>query len=111
VPDLPVTGDRFRLVFDCYSEFIAHQFERPRVVEIGSHDVNGSIGAACPVSFEYVGVDFAEGKGVDVVLDDPYRLPLEFESMDVVVSSSCGGSSQVDPDLNDHCKPDQIAPY
>jgi SAM-dependent methyltransferase len=84
-----------RLFFDCYSEFIAHQSSRPRVVEIGSQDVNGSIRTACPVDFEYIGVDFVEGKGVDVVLEDPYQLPFESESVDVVVSSSCMEHSEM----------------
>lgn len=60
-----------------------------RVVEIGSQDVNGSIRSVCPANFEYVGVDFCEAKGVDVVLQDPYSLPFETESADIFVSSSC----------------------
>ena len=30
-----------------------------------------------------------EGKGVDVVLDDPHTLPFAAESVDIVVSNSC----------------------
>jgi SAM-dependent methyltransferase len=36
-----------------------------------------------------VGVDFAAGRGVDIVLDDPYALPFESSSIDIVLSSSC----------------------
>jgi len=60
-----------------------------RVVEIGSQDVNGSIRTVCPPRFDYVGVDFCEAKGVDIVITDPYQLPFDDESVDIFVSSSC----------------------
>jgi SAM-dependent methyltransferase len=66
-----------------------------RVVDIGSQDVNGSLRSVAPAIFEYVGVDFVEGKGVDVILDDPYRLPFENESADIVLSSSCFEHSEM----------------
>ena len=52
-------------------------------------DVNGSLRQFSPPNCEYVGVDFESGPGVDVVIDDPYFLPFEDASVDVVVSSSC----------------------
>ena len=60
-----------------------------KVIEIGAQDVNGSLRTCCPSRFSYCGVDFVEGKGVDVVLDDPYHLPFETASVDVVLTSSC----------------------
>ena len=42
-----------------------------------------------PKGNQYIGVDFSEGKGVDIVLSDPYELPFEDSSVDVIVSSSC----------------------
>jgi hypothetical protein len=57
------------------------------VVDIGSQDVNGSIREVCP--FSYFGVDFVKGKNVDLVLTDPYDIPLKSASADIVVSSSC----------------------
>ena len=59
-----------------------------KVVEIGSQDVNGSLRQFSPRGAEYVGVDFVEGKGVDMVLDDPYKLPFADASVDLVLSSS-----------------------
>lgn len=59
------------------------------VVEIGSQDVNGSLRTTCPARFHYIGVDFAAAKGVDIVLEDPYKLPFEDNSIDIVLSSSC----------------------
>jgi SAM-dependent methyltransferase len=66
-----------------------------RVIEIGSQDVNGSLRSLAPANFDYVGVDFVDGKGVDVVLDDPYALPFESESADLVLSSSCFEHSEM----------------
>ena len=60
-----------------------------KIVEIGSQDVNGSLKSVAPVNNDYIGVDFVEGKGVDIILSDPYVLPFEDSSIDVIVSSSC----------------------
>lgn len=59
------------------------------IVDIGSQDVNGSLKSVVPIYNNYIGVDFVEGKGVDIVLTDPYILPFKDSSVDVVVSSSC----------------------
>lgn len=67
----------------------------PRLVDIGSQDVNGTIKQVCPKHIEYVGVDFVPGKGVDIVLEDPYRFPFEDGSFDLVVSSSCFEHSEM----------------
>lgn len=59
------------------------------IVDIGAQDVNGSLRSVAPVSAKYVGIDFIAGKGVDVVIDDPYQLPFEDDLFDFAVSSSC----------------------
>lgn len=64
------------------------------VVEIGSQNVNGSLREVCPAGVRYIGLDFVEGAGVDVVITDPYVLPLPDASADMVVSSSCFEHSQ-----------------
>ncbi|MDR0498812.1 MAG: class I SAM-dependent methyltransferase [Holophagales bacterium] len=66
-----------------------------KIIEIGSQDVNGSIRSAAPPNCKYIGVDFVEGKGVDVVLDDPYSLPFNSEEADIVLSSSCMEHSEM----------------
>jgi SAM-dependent methyltransferase len=58
------------------------------IVELGSQNVNGTIRDSFDARLRYTGVDFVAGKGVDVVLDDPYQLPFEGNSIDVIVSSS-----------------------
>ncbi len=74
--------------FDCYSKFVTSTAP-VKVVEIGSQDVNGSLRGYCPENFQYIGVDFVVGKGVDIVLVDPYTLPFETGTVDIVISSSC----------------------
>ena len=59
------------------------------IIDIGAQDVNGSLRSVSPGACRYLGVDFVAGKGVDIVITDPYALPLEAESADVVVCSSC----------------------
>lgn len=80
-----------RLFFDVYSP----AFPAATVVDIGSQDVNGSLKTVCPAGFRYVGVDFVHGNNVDVVLEDPYRLPFADNSIDMVVSSSCFEHSEL----------------
>ena len=79
-----------KLFFDAYVAPLGHV----TVVEIGSQDVNGSIRPAFGDGVNYVGVDFAAAKGVDVVLEDPYTLPFADNEIDVIVSSSCFEQSE-----------------
>lgn len=81
----PTAMDNGRLFFDCYLQ----GRDRPTVVDLGSQDVNGSLRGVATAGCRYVGVDFAAGRGVDVVLDDPCSLPFESASVDAVVSTSC----------------------
>lgn len=80
-----------KMFFDTY----AAKLGPGTVLDVGAQDVNGSLRAVCPPSLRYVGVDFVAGKGVDVVLDDPYRLPFPDASVDAVVSSSCFEHSEM----------------
>jgi SAM-dependent methyltransferase len=74
-----------KLFFDTYVDDRADL----TIVDIGAQDVNGSLRTVAPANCKYVGVDFAEGKGVDVIIDDPYALPFDDATIDVCVSSSC----------------------
>jgi hypothetical protein len=57
------------------------------VLDVGAADVNGSYRSifANP-KIHYVGADLAAAEGVDIVLDDPYRIPRLDGSFDVVIS-------------------------
>ena len=80
-----------RLFFATYLQEVAD----PVIVEIGSQDINGSLRQAAPTGSRYVGLDFVDGKGVDVVLDDPYQFPIADGFADAVLASSCFEHSQM----------------
>lgn len=63
----------------------------PKILDIGSLDINGSLRQALPEgsTAAYVGVDLEAGSGVDVVIDDPAELPFPDDHFDAVVSTSC----------------------
>ncbi|MCR6664783.1 MAG: class I SAM-dependent methyltransferase [Methyloversatilis sp.] len=58
-----------------------------RVLEVGSHDVNGSIRKIFEGS-EYLGVDLFEGPGVDVVASG-HELDFPDGAFDITISSEC----------------------
>ena len=58
------------------------------VVDVGSADINGSLKDYLDNSNNYIGVDLEKNKNVDIVLDDPYSLPFDNNSIDVVLCSS-----------------------
>jgi SAM-dependent methyltransferase len=77
--------DNGKLFFDVYLKGSSGL----KVIDIGAQDVNGSLRQFCPKSNMYIGVDFIDAKGVDVVISDPNELPFENDSIDICVSSSC----------------------
>lgn len=60
---------------------------KSRVLDIGSLDVNGSLRDIF-TAHEYVGCDMQAGDNVDIVQTDPYRLPFDDASFDVVVAAN-----------------------
>ena len=90
----PSAMNNGKVFFERYMPYLPSG-EKPKVVDIGAQNVNGSLREVCPENVEYIGVDFIEGKGIDVVLDDPYVLPFAENSVDVIVSSSCFEHSEM----------------
>jgi SAM-dependent methyltransferase len=76
--------------YEHMTDLVHRHLDRTRplsVVDIGSYDVNGSYRTLFDApTWRYVGIDLAEGPGVDVVLTSPYRLPLPSGSVDLVIS-------------------------
>ncbi len=60
-----------------------------RILDIGSLDINGSLRSVCPPGLAYTGIDLSAGKGVDLVLDDPYAYPFPDGHFHMIVSTSC----------------------
>lgn len=61
---------------------------RPRILDVGSMNVNGSLRSLAPKDADYVGLDLEPGPGVDVVLEGT-TYPFEADSFDACVSVSC----------------------
>ena len=90
----PTAMSNCKSFFETYSCCFSGS-DKLKIIEIGSQDVNGSLREVAPKDCEYIGVDFVEGKGVDVVIKDPYSLPFENDSADIVLSSSCFEHSEM----------------
>ncbi|KAF0112762.1 MAG: Chromosome segregation ATPases-like protein [Hyphomonadaceae bacterium] len=90
----PTAMNNCKSFFECYAPAFANQ-AHVKIIEIGSQDVNGSLREIAPPRFEYIGVDFQDAKGVDVILEDPYKLPFEDNSADIFLSSSCFEHSEM----------------
>lgn len=76
----------------CYRRYIAvsplEAKERLLVLDVGGADVNGSYRDIFSApQFTYLAADIASDQGVDIVLEEPNRLPLDDASMDIVL---CG---------------------
>ncbi|NTU47365.1 class I SAM-dependent methyltransferase [Candidatus Roizmanbacteria bacterium] len=65
------------------------------ITEIGSQNLNGSIRSLFAMHANYIGVDVVDGPGVDIVLSDFYKIPINSDSVDVVLSSSCFEHSEM----------------
>jgi SAM-dependent methyltransferase len=59
-----------------------------RILDVGSRDINGTLRPCAPPDFEYTGIDLEAGKGVDMVLQDPYAYPFPGKHFDFVISTS-----------------------
>lgn len=75
----------------CYVRYIWGDWSKSRgpirVLDIGGADVNGSYrDVFSEPGFDYVAADIEAGPGVHLVLEDPYHLPHDDESQDIIVS-------------------------
>ena len=66
-----------------------------RIADLGSCNVNGDIKEIFSKSHEYIGLDLEKGPNVDIVMSDPYKIPLEDNSVDIVISTSCFEHSEM----------------
>lgn len=75
----------------CYERFVKSrewpERERIDVIDIGGANVNGSYADVFSGhEFTYRAADINPDANVDIVLDDPYKLPFSDDSIDIVVS-------------------------
>lgn len=72
-----------------FETYVYNKNENSMILEIGSYIGGFSIRSLKPSDSTYIGVDLENGPGVDVVLEDQYKLPFEDNTFDYVISSSC----------------------
>ena len=75
----------------CFRKYIGEAFlsecNNPVVLDIGGANVNGSYrDIISRYDFEYLGADIAAGEGIDIHMTDPYKIPLDDASVDIVIS-------------------------
>ncbi len=75
----------------CYEQFICGEYLSKRdsvtVLDIGGANINGSYSDIfSSQKFHYIAADIEENEGVDVVLDNPYKLPFDDRSIDIIIS-------------------------
>lgn len=71
-----------------FANFYLLENQNYKILDVGSYDVNGSMRPVFEPYGEYIGLDIEEGNNVDLV-GDLYNFPLEDNSVDIIVSSSC----------------------
>jgi SAM-dependent methyltransferase len=59
------------------------------VLDIGSLDVNGTYRPLMAPDWSYIGADLRAGPNVDVCMPGEYELPLESDSVDLIISGQC----------------------
>lgn len=59
-----------------------------RILEVGAHNVNGTLRDHAPRNAEYIGLDFEKGDGVDVVVTDITDWAVPDSYFDLVMASS-----------------------
>jgi SAM-dependent methyltransferase len=60
-----------------------------KIADLGSYNVNGCYRTLMPENYSYVGIDREAGPNVDVVMTAEYKIPLEDDSFDVLISGQC----------------------
>lgn len=84
-----------------------------KVIDLGAMNVNGSYRELFSSNVEYIGVDLEEGPGIDIVLEDVYKLPFDDSSIDLVLSGQmiehCGQFWRVFSEIARVLKPEGIA--
>jgi SAM-dependent methyltransferase len=81
-------------MWQCYRRYVAGDLLEQRaetiLLDVGGADINDSYGSYREVvsnpPFGYCVADIAPGPGIDIVLGDPYRIPLAECSVDIVIS-------------------------
>lgn len=63
--------------------------EQCTILEIGSYIGGFNIRSLAPKTIKYIGLDIRPGPGVDLITKEEHKIPLEDNSCDFIISSSC----------------------
>ena len=72
--------------FEFFKSSYVIKKKNPKILDLGSMDINGTIKNQIDFESSYIGADLEPGKNVDVVLENPYKLPFEDNSFDFVIA-------------------------
>jgi SAM-dependent methyltransferase len=75
--------------------FESYAIKKSKILDIGSKDENGSLRKYTNNKHEYIGIDMIPGDNVDIVQTDPYILPFDDNTFDIITSSSVFEHSQM----------------
>jgi SAM-dependent methyltransferase len=59
------------------------------VLDIGSLDCNGTYRDLIPPHWKYIGADLRAGPNVDICMESEFNIPLDSDSVDLVISGQC----------------------
>ena len=59
-----------------------------KIIDLGSYSANGDVREIFLESHQYIGLDLEKGPNVDIVMDNPYKIPFKENSIDIVISTS-----------------------
>jgi len=59
------------------------------IIDVGSYNVNGTYKNIISPKWEYKGVDIEAGPNVDLIMDNPKKIPLDDYFADIVISGQC----------------------
>ena len=68
--------------------FETYAIKPSKILDIGSKDENGSLRKYVEKKHKYIGIDMIPGNNVDIVQKDPYIIPFEDNTFDIVTSTS-----------------------
>lgn len=74
--------------FNLFKKTYLGKFDNPKIIDIGSLNVNGTLKNEIDFKSEYIGLDLTNGENVDICLESPYQFPIDSNSVDIVVSVS-----------------------
>lgn len=77
-----ITGNAF---FRCYGDPLTN----PRILDVGSMNVNGTLREVAPQPCDYIGLDISDGPGVDIVCPIMSSFKFLEDDFDLIVSTSC----------------------